>query len=101
MIVRIRLSQGPRLGNRAGKNRAVAQALAAVMTPAALMAYVLAFWRLGADLRIAGQFAIEDGFFSHWQVWLPIAVGLSMSSAALNRYGREGVLRLPFARSRA
>jgi len=101
MIVRIRLSKGPQFRNRPGKNRALAQMLAALMTPAALMAYVLAFWRLGADMRIAGQFAIEDGFFSHWQVWLPIAVGLSMSSAALNRYGRDGILRLPGVRSRA
>ena len=101
MIVRIRLSKGAHFQNRPGKNRALAQALASLITPAALMAYVLAFWRLGADMRLAGSFAIENGFFSHWQVWLPIAVGLSMAASALNRYGRDGVLRLPGVRSRA
>ena len=101
MIVRIRLAKGPQFQKRPGKNRALAHALGSLMTPAALMAYVLGFWRLGADMRLAGSFAIEDGFFSHWQVWLPIAVGLSLSASALNRYGRDGVLRLPGVRSRA
>ncbi len=101
MIVRIRLAKGPRFRNKPGKNRELALMTSALMTPAALMAYVLAFWRLGADMRIAGSFAIEDGFFSHWQVWLPIAVGLSMAASALNKYGRGGGLHLPGARSRA
>lgn len=101
MIVRIRLARGPRFENRKGKNRQLAQALAALLTPAALMAYVLAFWRLGADMRIAGDFAIADGLFSHWQVWLPIAVATNLCAAALKRYGREGVLRFPGRRSRA
>lgn len=95
MIVRIRLEGGRRLQNKSGKNRHLALAMAALLTPAALMAYALGLWRLGADLQLTGAFAISSGFFSHWQVWLPLAVVLQLTALALNRYGRGGALRFP------
>jgi hypothetical protein len=58
------------------------------------MAYVLGFWRLGADMGVTGEFGIT-GVFSHWQVWILTAVVLQACSHTLTRYGRGGDFRLP------
>jgi hypothetical protein len=70
------------------KNQHVALALASLLTPAAVMACVLTLWRLAADLNVTGQFPITEGLFSHWQVWLTVAVTLQFSAILLNRYGK-------------
>jgi hypothetical protein len=94
MIVRIRLKSGRPIQRKRGKNRHVASGLAALLIPLALMAYVLGLWRLASDMGFAGEFGIT-GLFSHWQIWIPVAVLLQMTAAALNRYGRGGDLKLP------
>ena len=71
------------------KNRHVALALASLLTPAAVMACALAFWRLAADLKVTNQFPITDGFFSHWQVWISGATVLQLVALVLNRYGNS------------
>jgi hypothetical protein len=95
MIVRIRLSQGQPIQRKHGKNRHLALTAGALLMPAALMAYVLGFWRLLADLGFAGQFAITGSAFSHWQVWIPVAVMLQFAAVALNRYGRGMQITIP------
>jgi len=91
MVVRIRFGKGRRLAQRPAKpNRRLALAAAALLTPAALMASVLAAWRIAADLNFASSFAIPSGLFSHWQVWLGAAVALQLCSRVLNRYGHGG-----------
>ena len=87
MLVRIQLSSKTKVRAKRRKNQHVALALAALLTPAAVMACVLAFWRLGADLNVTGQFPIPFGLFSHWQVWLTLAASLQFSATLLNRYG--------------
>jgi hypothetical protein len=78
---------------KAHKNQHVALALASLLTPAAVMACVLTFWRLAADVNFTGQFPITDGLFSHWQVWLAVAAALQFISILLNRSGKtEAVL---------
>ena len=94
MIVRIRLQQGRPVARKRRKNRHVALACAALLAPATLTAYVLGFWRLASDMGMAGAFAIT-GIFSHWQVWMAVAVGLHMTASTLNRYGRGDELHLP------
>jgi hypothetical protein len=59
-----------------------------LLTPVSLLGYVLAIWRLMADLKWVGNFFIEDGLFSHWQVWLALAIGIQMLASYLNRTGR-------------
>lgn len=59
-----------------------------LMAPVSLVGYVLAIWRLMADLKWLGSFFIEDGLFSHWQVWLALAIGVQMLASYLNRPGR-------------
>ena len=57
----------------------------ALLTPASLLAFVLAAWRLGADLGFTGEFAIGHGFFSHWIVWAAIGIGIQYFANTLNR----------------
>ena len=60
-----------------------------LLTPIALVGYVLAAWRLAADLRWVSDFFVETGLFSHWQVWLALAIGIHMLASYLNRFGRS------------
>jgi ABC-type amino acid transport system permease subunit len=94
MMVRIKLQHGPPIQRKAGKNRRVASAVGTLLIPVALMAYILGIWRLASDLGMAGEFTIS-GLFSHWQVWLALAVALQIASSSLNRYGRGGTLKVP------
>jgi len=57
--------------------------LVALLTPASLVAFVMGLWRVSADLDWAGAFPITQGFFSHWQVWIALAIGLKMLSSSL------------------
>jgi hypothetical protein len=70
------------------KNRRVALAVGAMLTPAAAMAAVLGIWRIAADLKWTGDFAIASGLFSHWQVWIGSAALLQLVARLLNYYGR-------------
>ena len=90
MVVRIRLGKRGKPAVKRARNRRLALGIAALLTPAALMALVLAFWRLGADLNLTTSFAIASGLFSHWQVWMGAAAALESCAFALNRYGRGG-----------
>jgi hypothetical protein len=88
MVVRIRLGKGPKPAVKRAQNRRIALGISALLTPSALMALVLAIWRIGADLNLTGSFAIPSGPFSHWQVWMGAAAFLQLCAFALNRYGR-------------
>jgi hypothetical protein len=89
MVVRMRFGRGRRVQRRTGKNRKVALALSALLTPAAVMASVLGLWRLASDMKWTGEFAISTGLFSHWQVWMGFAAVLQRGAWALNRYGHD------------
>jgi hypothetical protein len=88
MTVRIRLGEGPTIRPRRVSKRRYAQGLAAFLTPAIVMASVLAFWRILADLSVTSEFAISSGLFSHWQVWVGMAFVLHLAKIRLDRYGR-------------
>jgi hypothetical protein len=90
MVVRIRFALGPTLGKKRRKNKRLALAIAAILPPTAFSAGVLAVWRIAADLNWASSFAIANGIFSHWQVWMAGAVVLQLCARALNRYGKSG-----------
>lgn len=81
MVVRIRFrSSGP-----GAIARSTALLLSALMTPVALMAWALGAWRLAADMGWASGFAIGEGPFSRWQVWMALAVAIQFASFALHR----------------
>ncbi len=87
MRVRIRLQDGPHVQRKQGKNRHLAIGAAALLTPAAVMAAILALWRIASDIGLTGEFAISQGIFSHWQAWLGLAAVLECGAVLLNRYG--------------
>lgn len=90
MNVRIRLPRGVPIDTKTGKNRHMALTFANLLVPGALMASVLAFWRLAADLSYTNEFAISEGVFSHWAPWAAIAIALALIAQRLNHYGRSG-----------
>ena len=94
MLVRIRFGKPLKVGKQKGKHRKFALALGAIMTPAALMALVLAAWRIAADLNWTKSFAIPSGPFSHWQVWLGASALLQLGSRVLNRYASKEDARI-------
>ena len=60
-----------------------------LMTPVALVAYLLAFWRLGADLNWVSEFFISQGLLSRWQVWLVLAIATQFAAKELNRLAQQ------------
>jgi hypothetical protein len=89
MIVRIRFGRGAKVDKHGRNGHKLALGLAALLTPAAVLATVLGLWRIAADLNWTGSFAIPTGLFSHWQVWLGMAVLLQLGARLLNRYGKS------------
>ena len=87
---RIRIRLEPDVARNLARLRRLAAALGALLTPAAALALALGCWRLAADLNLTGQFVISAGLFSHWQVWIGLAVLLQGCASRLNRYGRGG-----------
>jgi hypothetical protein len=60
-----------------------ADVLVALVTPSAAVASVMGLWRLTADLGWTESFPISTGFFSHWIVWIALAIGLKFGASAL------------------
>ena len=72
----------PQVREHREKVRELMLASASLLTPLCVMAYVLAFWRLAADLGMAREGA-PQGMFSHWQMWLAVGAGLQLLSRKL------------------
>lgn len=79
----------PAISKAAAITQEATSLVAAFLTPAAVLAAVLAFWRLGADLGWTGTFAISNGLFSHWQVWMGLAFGLKLTGSMMDRAADE------------
>ena len=94
MIVKLRFPTGRLVKKTSGKNRHIALAIAALMTPGTLMMFVMGMWRIGADLSIATEFPITEGVWQHWQMWIAAAALSHLASVLLNRYGKSGELGL-------
>lgn len=77
------------------RNGRVALLSASLLTLAAISCASLGLWRVGADLEWAGDFVIQDGFLSHWQVWVGAAIGMQYTSWWLARYA--GTVRIAAA----
>ena len=89
MRVRIRVSRGPSRNELENGVRRTALVSAALLTPIALMAWALGGWRLLADRKWTGEFAIQEGVFSHWQVWIALGVAVQLAAFLLGRLGRR------------
>jgi hypothetical protein len=87
---KIRVRVEPDLARNLARLRRAAGPAGALLTPAAVLALALGCWRLAADMNLTGQFVISGGLFSHWQVWIGLAVLLQACASRLSRYGRGG-----------
>ena len=74
----------PAVNRAAVISNEAARLVAAFLTPAAVTAASMALWRLGADMGWTGAFAISDGFFSHWQVWMILALGMMLTGKLIS-----------------
>ena len=88
MVVRISWSR-PDLRRASVHAQNAALALGALLAPAALTAFTLTLWSLGAELRLTARFFVARGLLSHWQIWLLGAAALSLCAWLLNRYARS------------
>jgi hypothetical protein len=68
------------------KNSRIAMLGASLLTLVAFSCASLGLWRVGTDLDWAGDFVIQDGFLSHWQVWIGAAIGMQYTSWWLARH---------------
>jgi hypothetical protein len=89
MVVRVKWRYEDSLRKIRDLNRQVALTTGFVLNPLSVASFVLAVWRLGADLNLTGAFAISKGLFSHWQVWLALGAGLQALAVAVNRYAHR------------
>jgi hypothetical protein len=60
-----------------------ADVLVALVTPAAAVTLVMGLWRLTSDVGWTESFPITTGFFSHWLVWIALAIGLKFGASAM------------------
>lgn len=100
MKVRILMKQGPSIQPREPGLAAhpdanvvpmeeIAGTAAEVLGPAAVLAAVMALWRIGADLHVTGPFFLTEGVMSHWQIWFVIAAALQVKGVWLRRWSRR------------
>lgn len=78
MVVRIRITRGPRVKD-------VASGLAGLLTLISVASFSLSTWKILSDLGWAGGFFIDSGIFSHWQVWMAGTVATQLLSFRLSR----------------
>ena len=74
MQVRIRMKGGVRPSLSRQADRSAAALVSGLCRPVMLICYTMAGWRLLYELRLGHRFAIDDGIWSHWQVWGACAV---------------------------
>jgi hypothetical protein len=56
-----------------------------LLGPVAAVIYAIAFWRFAADMNWFGEFFIEAGLFSRWQVWAALGAALQATAHQLSR----------------
>jgi hypothetical protein len=64
-------------------SEAALNVLPALLTPASVVALVLGLWRVSSDLGWTEEFLIANGLFSHWQVWIALAIVLQIAATSL------------------
>jgi hypothetical protein len=89
MVVKIRFGRGPTVARRKGKNRRIALLGASFLTLVSICLGSLGIWRFCQDIDLAGDFIFEDGFLSHWQVWIAATALTQYACWRLGRYARQ------------
>jgi hypothetical protein len=81
--VRVRLYSVRRGGDL--DSREVVSRLRLWLDSGSLAALLVGLWRLAFELKFTERFAIPDGLFSHWQVWVGLALLLQLLARTLGR----------------
>jgi len=89
MVVKIRFGRGPVVARRKGKNSRIALLGAGFLTLVSICLGSLGIWRFCQDVGLAGDFIFEDGFLSHWQVWIASAAAVQYACWRLSQYARQ------------
>ncbi len=58
--------------------------------PASALSLAMVLWKLAYELDWTDRFAITEGVFSHWQVWMALALALQILESSLARFGQGG-----------
>ena len=90
MQVRIPMKAGVRPRKTREADRAAAGLVSGLCGPVMLIGYLMAGWRLLYELRWGHKFGIDDGIWSHWQVWGAIAVVSHLLWSRLARHADGG-----------
>jgi len=85
------MSVGPRLALKRRPDAKLALAVASLLTPAAVLCVVMALWGVLSDTNYLQKFVIEEGLFSHWQVWLALGIAIQSAGLMLERYGKQAL----------
>jgi hypothetical protein len=89
MVVKIRFGRGPMVARRKGKNSRIALLGAGFLTLVSICLGSLGIWRFCQDIGVAGDFIFQDGFLSHWQVWVASAALTWYASWRLSQYANQ------------
>ena len=90
MVVRVRIRWGRVRMQSGARPGVLLSAFGRGLSLASAVALLAALWRLGNDLNRTERFAISQGLFSHWQIWLALAILLQIAATILQRSGRDG-----------
>jgi hypothetical protein len=75
----------PALARTTALSRGALTLTAFALRPAAFVALACGVWRVGIDLGWTQDFFVSEGLFSHWQVWLALALGMITAAGFLSR----------------
>jgi hypothetical protein len=95
MVVRIRIHWGKIRSQNGSRRGDVGSALGRGLNLSSVAALLVALWRLANDLTWTERFAIPPGLFSHWQLWLALAILLQVAATVLQRHTRGGGTAVP------
>ena len=85
MLLRTQALLAPALRRTGQSLQQAALMLNFLLTQTVIACCVMAGWRFGQDLGLFGQFAVEHGPFSHWQVWVAAAIAIHFMNQSLTR----------------
>ncbi len=87
MVVRVRVSLGK---HRRNLEVETIPKVRTWLGRASWVSFAVALWRLAFDLSLTGHFAFQNGLFSHWQLWMALALVLQLVDSGLGRRGHGG-----------